>query len=220
MKRIVVTVLLAMLVLASLPAQIEDVLAQTSSIEFVNNTGYDIFHVFFSPGDSDYWGPDVLDATTVLGNGEAVSFLVHHPQGCNTFDIMAVDEDYDAYYRWDVEVCDDRDNRITLTLKDYAEENVSNIELIEAAFVNDTPYDMWLVFLSPSDSSYFGVDVLGGSTVIGQGDGTAMYIPVGSEEVLYDVISFDEDGDRYVFQIGIDNSEPAMTWPIEMTDLQ
>jgi hypothetical protein len=64
------------------------------------------------------------------------------------------------------------------------------------------------------------VDVLGGSTIIEQGDGTAMYVPAGSDEVLYDVISFDEDGDQYVFQIGIDNSNPAMTWPIEMTDLQ
>jgi hypothetical protein len=220
MKRFVIAVLLATLVLFGLPAQIEEVLAQTSSIEFVNSTGYDLFHVFFSPGDSEYWGPDVLDATTVLGDGETVSFLVHHPDGCNSFDIMAVDEDYDAYYRWDVEICDDRENRITWTLKDYAEENVSDIELIEAAFVNETPYDMWLVFLSPSDSRYLGVDVLGGSTIIEQGDGTAMYIPAGSEEVLYDVISFDEDGDQYVFQIGIDNSSSAMTWPIEMTDLQ
>ena len=133
---------------------------------------------------------------------------------------MAVDEDYDAYYRWDAEICDDRENRISLTLKDYAEENVSEIELIEVAFVNETPYDMWLVFLSPSDSQYLGVDVLGGRTVIGQGDGTAMYIPVGRDEVLYDMISFDEDGDRYSFQIGINNSESAITWPIEMTDLQ
>src|SRR6056297_3107083 len=123
MKRITIVIVLTVLVVLSASAQIDSILAQTSSIEFVNSTGFDMFHVFFSPGDSGYWGPDVLDATTVLGAGDSVSFLVHHPDRCNTFDILAVDEDYDAYYRWDVEICDDRENRVSLSMKDYADEN-------------------------------------------------------------------------------------------------
>jgi len=220
MKRGWIAGILVLFVVFGVSAEIEDILGQTTTVEFVNNTGFDLYHVFFSPVDSEYWGPDVLDSTTVLATGESREFLVHHPERCNAFDFMAIDEDYDAYYIYETVVCDDQHNVIELTLDDYSGEAAPDFDLVEAGFVNDTPYDMWLVFVSPSDSSYLGVDFLGSSTILGTGEGIYMYVPAGSREIIYDVIAFDEDGDQYAFQVGIDNSSESMTWPIEMSDLQ
>ncbi len=207
-------------ILWAVPAQINDILSQTTSVEIVNNTGFDIYNIFFSPADSNSWGPDVLDSTTIMETGDSVKFLVHHPERCNNFDFMAVDEDNDAYYIWETAICDDRDNIIELTLDDYSGEQAPDYDLVEVAFGNETAYAMWLLFISPSDSSYLGVDFLGSSTIMGPGDTISMYVPAGSVEVVYDVIAFDEDGDRYQFQVGVDNSRSSVSWPIEMSDLQ
>ncbi|MFP4210036.1 MAG: hypothetical protein ACLFR8_02240 [Alkalispirochaeta sp.] len=220
MKNGWIAAILALFVVAGLSAEIGDILAQTTTVEFVNDTGYDIYHLFFSPADSEYWGPDIFDSTTVLETGQSREFLVHHPDRCNAFDFMAIDEDNDAYYIYETVVCDDQHNVIELTLEDYSDESAPDFDLVEAGFVNDTPYEMWLVFISPSDSSYFGVDFLGSSTILGTGEGVYMYVPAGSTEIVYDIITFDQDGDQYVFQVGIDNSTDSMTWPIEMSDLQ
>lgn len=220
MKKRIAILVLALVVVFGVSAQIENVMEQMTRVEFINNTGFDLYHLFFSPADSEYWGPDVLDSTTILETGDSVSFLVHHPGRCNAFDFLAIDEDYDAYYVLESVVCGDRENVIQLTLDDYSGEQAPDFDLVEAGFVNETPYDMWLVFISPSDSEYLGVDFLGSSTIIGPGEGISMYVPAGPREIIYDVIAFDEDGDQYQFRVGIDNSSASVTWPIEMSDLQ
>lgn len=219
-KRSLMAVVIALCVAAAATAQIGDILGETTSVEFVNDTGYDLYNVFFSPADSEYWGPDVLDSTTILSSGDSVEFLVHHPDRCNDFDFLAIDEDNDAYYLWNTTVCDDENNVIRLTLADYSGEQAPDFDLVEMGFYNDTPYEMWLVFVSPADSAYLGVDFLGSSEIMGPDDDISMYVPAGSEETIYDVICFDEDGDRYQFQIGVDDSSSSQRWPIEMSDLQ
>ena len=66
-------------------------------ITFENETGYDIYYLFFSPGDSDYWGADILGTTRTLDDGEAVGFYIYYPDAANDFDFLAIDEDGDAY---------------------------------------------------------------------------------------------------------------------------
>ena len=41
-------------------------------ITFKNDTGYDILYLFFSPGDSDLWGADILGTTRTLDDGEVL----------------------------------------------------------------------------------------------------------------------------------------------------
>lgn len=220
MKRVVMCVVVALLVVSGVSAEIGDILGQTTSVEFVNDTGFDIYNIFFSPADSEYWGPDLLDSATILSTGESIEFLVHHPDRCNDFDFFAIDEDNDAYYIFETTVCDDAENVIRLTLDNYSGEQAPDFDLVMMEFYNDTPYDMWLVFISPSDSGYLGVDFLGSSEVMAANDEISMYVPVGGRSTDYDVICFDEDGDRYQFQVTVDNSSDSMSWPIEMSDLQ
>jgi hypothetical protein len=61
-------------------------------ITFYNDTGYDIYYIFTSPGDSAYWGPEILGADRVLEDGQFLGFWIHYPEFSNEFDIMAIDD--------------------------------------------------------------------------------------------------------------------------------
>jgi hypothetical protein len=58
--------------------------------------GYEIIYLFFSPSDSEHWGPDVLPSTVTLSDGKTHSFLVP-VDGVITFNVRAIDEDGDSY---------------------------------------------------------------------------------------------------------------------------
>ena len=50
--------------------------SELNRVTIVNRTGYDFIYVFFSPGDSDHWGPDILGTSRTLDDGRKASFYV------------------------------------------------------------------------------------------------------------------------------------------------
>jgi len=68
-----------------------------TTVEMVNDTDYDIWYLFFSPGDSDMWGVDQLDQETILTPGASVRLLLPVTTGHVRYDVRAVDEDEDTY---------------------------------------------------------------------------------------------------------------------------
>lgn len=66
-------------------------------ITIVNETGYDIHYLFFSPSDSQMWGVDQLDKDTILTTGQSVSLLLPLQEYDVSYDVQAVDEDTDTY---------------------------------------------------------------------------------------------------------------------------
>ena len=110
-------------------------------VTFVNHTGYDIRYLFFSPGDSEYWGANILGTTRTLDDGEKLSFYIHYPDYSNAFDFMAIDEDGDAYLIWDYEISDDRSATIEITMADY-DGGYDMPEFTEVQLTNDSGYDI------------------------------------------------------------------------------
>lgn len=191
-----------------------------NSVTFYNNTGFDIWYLFFSPGDSNQWGADILGSTRTLDDGEEVGFFVHYPDRCNQFDFMAIDEDGDAYFIWDYQICDGREEFIEITLADYEPGEAVQLDFAEVSLMNDTPYDMYYVFVSPSDSQMWGIDMLDEFTILEPDDVLSLAIPVSKSQTLFDILAVDEDADRYVFRIELNNQQSSYRWAIEMSYLQ
>ena len=72
-------------------------LPDLATVELRNETGYDVWYVFFSPGDSLTWGIDMLDDETILESGDALSLFVPVGAGPVRYDVLSVDEDLDLY---------------------------------------------------------------------------------------------------------------------------
>lgn len=78
-------------------------------VRITNKTGYDIWHIYVSPEDSDEWEEDMLDDDEVLEHGESIRVTL---RGYDTdiFDIRLVDEDGDSYEKYDINI--DREDAI------------------------------------------------------------------------------------------------------------
>ena len=105
-----IIVLAALLLLFSVAAH-----AQQRYLRITNNTGFDIITLNVSSSSTGDWEEDVL-GTRILRNGQThqVNFS---GKGSPVYDIKAVDEDGDEYYRMGVNVLTED---VTLTLGDLS----------------------------------------------------------------------------------------------------
>ncbi|WP_386079545.1 hypothetical protein ACFIOZ_15770 [Vreelandella sp. F11] len=77
-------------------------LAADYYVDITNRTGYTIYYMYVSPGNSKSWEEDVLgDAVLMNGDTQRVTLTGYtNPY----FDIRLVDEDEDSYTFWNVDV--------------------------------------------------------------------------------------------------------------------
>ena len=68
-----------------------------ATLEIANETDYEIWYLFFSPGDSSMWGVDQLDKDTILDPGSSVRLLLPLTEEEVRYDVQAIDEDEDTY---------------------------------------------------------------------------------------------------------------------------
>ncbi len=182
-----------------------------------NETGYEILYLFFSPADSNFWGVDVLGSNRTFPSGDSIGFLVHYPEYCGAFDLLAIDEDLDAYYMFDIELCDDADETVTITFDsfdgDFGEPTFATVSL-----TNDLYNEIYYLFLSPADSEKWGVDVLDIETILGPDDVAEFLVLRSSGVDEYDVLAIDDDYDLYRFRIELDDTS-HYTYLIEYGDM-
>ena len=74
-----------------------------ATIKIINNSKWEIHHLYLSPSDQDDWGPDQLGEDT-LAKGD--SFTLTHID-CDTYDIKVIDEDGDECIIEAVDLCGD-----------------------------------------------------------------------------------------------------------------
>ena len=74
-----------------------------ATIEVVNESSWDIHHLYVSPSDSDDWGSDQL-REDILERGESLE-LIDIP--CDDYDIMFIDEDGDECILEEQTLCRD-----------------------------------------------------------------------------------------------------------------
>ncbi|MBN2657538.1 MAG: hypothetical protein JXR86_10805 [Spirochaetales bacterium] len=190
-------------------------------VTFINKTGADIWYVFLSPGDSSEWGFDILGSERVLENNSLLSFYVFYPDYSDNFDIMAIDENGDTFILFDKEFSDDEEITVLITSGDQ-EEN-PGMDFIEVEFENQTDYEMLYLFVSPSDSEMWGVDMMDDEQTISPYETLSILAPYDDETVSYDVMAVDVDNDEYRFTLNVNwdytDDDGVLRIPIEMSDL-
>lgn len=188
---------LAGLWLSAASAQID---TEVNQLTVANFTGQALVFVFVSPGDSTFWGPDLLKSKGVLANDFQVSFYVHYPDACNVFDFMGIGSDGTVYQLPREQICDG--NAATLAFTPASGQGLqSDFARMTVQLQNLTSTALAYLFVSPADSVMLGVDMLDAETVLGRGETVELVIPRENREATYDVHAFGEDGSHYEFQM-------------------
>ncbi len=210
--------LIALLASALLPPAPVDAFSpeHLNQVTFVNETAYDMLYLFFSPSDSEYWGADILGTTRTLDSGQKLSFYVLYPDECNAFDFLAIDEDGDAYTVWDVELCDGHSHVQSVTLSELAGP-FGPLDFATLQLHNQLDHEIHYLFVSPSDSASWGVDVLDARTVLGPDRYAEILVLRSAAEEYYDLMGVDQDLDLYRFRFVVDDSRD-FSFAIESSD--
>ncbi len=173
-----------------------------NNIVFFNGTSNDIEYIFLSPGDSEYWGPEILNSERVLESRSDLGFYIFYPDECNDFDILAIDSNGDSLTIFDYTICDGVEETIAFSKRDMSEEE-PYFEFVTLDIYNDIETEIYYIFVSPADSNMYGVDLLDEVTTILPGDYLSLLIPIGEGDVDYDVMAVDEYNDTYSFSYTI-----------------
>ncbi|HEX6088369.1 MAG TPA: hypothetical protein VF266_27810 [Thermoanaerobaculia bacterium] len=90
--------------------------AKKATVKVINQSKWEIHHLFISPASEEDWGPDQLE-DEILTKGDALT-ITQIP--CDSYDIKVVDEDGDECIIEAVDLC--RDNSFwKITDKDLLE---------------------------------------------------------------------------------------------------
>ncbi len=193
---------------------------ELNRIEFKNATGKNIQTIFLSPSDSEEWGPDIVGAEYHLGDGKSIGYVVHYPGSSFKFDIMATDEAGNVFELYDFTLTDGKEGIITFTRKNL-KSSPKDFTFVKLQIENKTDYDMYYLFMSPSDSDAWGVDLLDEDTILSAGESYTVLVPIGDAKVKYNVMSADEDMDQYTFDLTIDpKTGDEQSVAIEASDLE
>lgn len=169
-----------------------------NSVTIENRTGKEIWYLYVSPGDSEVWGPDLLDSTSTLENRETHKFMILYPDATNNFDIMLVAEDGSTFVKWDVPVTDGTPAKVVFTASDASAKTEQ--ALVKVTITNDTGFEIYYLFFSPEDSSMWGPDILRSDVTLETGTSYSFYVPVNATET-YNMMAVDEDNDTYSYDI-------------------
>lgn len=176
--------------------------ADLNRITFVNDSGLTIEYLFFAPADSISWGADILGASRRIAPGDRVGFYIYYPAELNAFDLLAVNENGDAYIIWEYEMPREAPVVVRLT-EENLESGYDAPAFATVELENATEYDIWFAFFTPADSSVAGIDVLEESRILEAGETLRLRVPVETEPTEYLFQGVDVDRDTYQFTMEI-----------------
>jgi hypothetical protein len=201
MRRVVLTLaLLAIFGVAAASAFDPDTL---NKVTFKNSTGTKIEMIFLSPGDSNYWGPDLIGADYVMKDNSTLGFYVDYPDTSFKFDVMAIDDKGNKFEIYNYELTDAKESTISFTKKNLTGD-APNLNLATLNLTNNTGQEVDYVFVSPEDTNAWGADMLDEETTLSDGDSHSLVIPVGKDKIKYFVMAADANNDEYQFSVTID----------------
>lgn len=191
-------------------------------IEFKNKTGNEIYYLFFSPGDSGWWGPDVLGDSRTMNAGESVSFYISYPEYSASFDFMAVDEEGSIYELYDMQIDDSGEARIIINDSHKTESmDIDEFEegLLSLEIMNYTGFELYYLFISPSDSDMYGIDFMDSETTLMPDSSISVLLFHSEEGTEYDIMGEDLEGDTYSFSLTLDPAEEFQYTEITLDDI-
>ena len=193
-----------------------------NTVSFKNNTGSEIWYLFFSPADSEYWGPDVLGDSTTFLSGEELEFFISYPDETNNFDFMAIDEKGNVYEIYE-EPITDGDPALIVINKKYRTDTIDMDSLAEQLIgleiLNETGVELTFLFVSPSDSEMYGIDFMDSYTTLPDGNSLQILLFRNDVEIEYDIMGMDENDNSYSFTLTLDPDYEQQYVSIEESDL-
>lgn len=201
MKRIVL-----LLFLATVPLFAEFDPDWLNTVTFQNDTGSDIYYLFFSPSDSDIWAPDILGASTIFSNGDTLENYVLYSGASAYFDCQAIDEEGNVYEIYRQRITDkaeavvrlSKENRTDRVDLDEFEENI-----LQFSVDNLTGSELYYLFISPEDSEEYGIDFMDSESTLTDGDSLEVAVINLGEEFTYDLQAVDEFNQTYSFAVDL-----------------
>lgn len=191
-RRLLPLLLLLMLTALSASAQgFYDRAKNTTTFQLTNSSSWDIYYVYISSTDDSSWGDDLLGDMDIVESGETVTLRLS--DGCGSYDMKLVDEDDDVCTIMGVELCDDAwvvndaDWLDCLGIEQGASGNSTTFTL-----TNSTLWNIEYVYISSSDDSSWGDDLLG-SQILDTDE--TLTLRLGDGCGTYDMKLVDEDGD-------------------------
>lgn len=130
--------------------------AGTATATLVNNTSFELHQIFLSPSHESHWGPDQL-GQQILEPGYEYT-LSGMP--CGNYDVKLVDEHGDECVIEGDYLCGD-EGRWILTDEELLECEGFKTSTASATLINQSSYDIYALFISPSRSDNWGPDQLG-----------------------------------------------------------
>ncbi|MFQ3230853.1 MAG: hypothetical protein ACI9DO_002230, partial [Reinekea sp.] len=179
---------------------------QLNRVNLVNNTDSELWYVFISPGDSEWWGLDALISEGTFKDGDVLSFNILYPDDENYFDIMAIDGEGNAFVLFDLLIKDGEEANITLDAS-MLDEDMDELSFTQVNIENTTDNEMQYVFISSNDSAMWGIDFLGVEQNLGAYETLNFLAPIVEGIVTYDIMAIYEDDNEYTESFDIDYDE-------------
>lgn len=212
------TILLILILSSTLWAQSE----YFNTVEFSNNTREDIIYLFFSPADSEYWGPDVLGDSRTLSSKESIEFYISYPNETDSFDFMAIDKLGNVYEIYEESITDEYAAQIVINKTSKSDEiDLDSLEeeLIGLEIYNETDVELYYLFMSPSDSEMYGIDFMDSVTTLQPGASVSVLLFNSNAEVEYDIQGMDVEDNTFSFSLTLDPDLEFQYVDITMDDL-
>jgi len=175
---------------------------ELNKITFTNNTGTKIEMIFLSPGDSNFWGPDLVGADYVIKDGGSIGYYVHYPETTFKFDIMATDDQGNRFEMRDFALTDGKEAKVSLTKKNLnatapdfilATVKVTNYTAMRSSFCSSLPTIRSLGSRSPGRGNHAR-----------RRRYPQHRFAVGTDKVKYNLMAVDENNDEYQFDMSLD----------------
>jgi len=173
--------------------------ANNGGLTLYNYSGVEVCYVYISPSSNSEWGGDWLGNYTIP-NGERWSTRL--PMG--TYDLLAedcngytIDEQYGIVLTGDSE----------WMLEQYTAPTDTTLTII-----NDTSYEIWYVYISPSSSDEWGGDWLGDDVIPAHGSYT-FYVSEGTYDLRVEDSDFNVMATRFEEYLSGDSE-----WTVYMDD--
>lgn len=194
-------------------------------LEVTNNTGQDLDRLFIFPYDTTQLGADALGDGEYFDSGAKLSFPISYPNSSNNFRILAHSRENDKYYLVkNLEVQDGEKRTISLSrthrIKDNDEipdEFTIPTLITDLTIKNGLDLPIKLVFISPAESSMYGIDVLGSNWIPVKGTHKYQlfnYIESG-EPVRYEIVAIDKEHRIYSGVINLEADSSVLSYEIK-----
>lgn len=179
---------------------------QLNRVNLTNNTGSELWYVFISPGDSDWWGFDALVSEEGFKDKDVLRFDILYPDTENYFDIMAVDREGNTFSLFDILISDDEEANVTLDAT-MLDEDKDDLLFAQINIENTTDNELQYVFISSNESEMWGIDFLGTEQTLGAYETLSLLAPLVEGIITYDIMAIYDDDYEYSDSFDIDYDE-------------